>query len=115
MLSKALGKAYRLIDKKPEKAEEELLSLIEDYPYYFDAYSCLSELYRRQQKLHEALAIVELGYLKGKALFPKSSIFPNINSNGRYWITEPGYVCARLTDWNVSGKNNSRKHLKYSI
>ena len=74
-LSEALGKAYRLIDKKPEKAEKELLSLIEDYPYYFGAYSCLSELYRRQQKLDEALAIVEQGYLKGKALFPEEFNF----------------------------------------
>ena len=58
MLHKATVEAFRLFDKKPKKAEEDLLSLIEEYPCYFSAYSCLSELYRRQQKPDEALAIV---------------------------------------------------------
>jgi tetratricopeptide (TPR) repeat protein len=75
MLHKATVEAYHLFDKKPKKAEEDLLSLIENYPYYFSAYSCLSELYRRQQKLDEALAIVEQGYLQGKALFPEKFNF----------------------------------------
>jgi tetratricopeptide (TPR) repeat protein len=79
-IQNTLSEVADSIPDSPSKAERKLYSIIQRYPYSFDAYNQLAYIYSYgQQNLKQARDILEEGLAKFKELIPKNFVFGRSN------------------------------------